>query len=64
LTTVPLTTVAQRTTTTSGLAVDDVAEIRLYATRSLASLPRQSRAELFGKVLAACAHCHAQLRDR
>lgn len=64
LTTVPLNTVAQSVTTTSDLDVDDVARVRLYATRALAAMPQDARAEIFGQLLATCAHCHAVLRDR
>lgn len=64
LTTVPLDTVAQSVTPSSDIDVDAVARIRLYATRALAPAPQAARAELFGKLLATCAHCHALLRDR
>lgn len=64
LTTVPINTVAQGVTPTSDLDVDDVARIRLYATRALSPAPQVPRAELFGALLATCAHCHAVLRDR
>jgi cytochrome c553 len=64
LTTVPLTIVAQSVTPTSELDVDDVARIRLYANRAVAATRQDARAELFGTLLATCAHCHAVLRDR
>lgn len=64
LTTVPLTIVAQGVTPSSELDVDDVARVRLYANRALGAMPREERAELFGTLLATCAHCHAVLRDR
>lgn len=64
LTTVPLDTVAQSVTPTSDVDVDDVARVRLYATRALAPAAQAAHAELFGKLLATCAHCHALLRDR
>jgi hypothetical protein len=64
LTTVPLTIVAQEVTPSSELDVDDVARVRLYANRALVAIPRGERAELFGTLLATCAHCHTVLRDR
>lgn len=63
LTTVPLTMVAQSPTPSSELDIDDVARVRLYANRAL-TVPQHARAELFGTLLATCAHCHAVLRDR
>jgi len=62
LTTVPLNVVAQAVTPASPVDVDDVALVRLYATRALTVAP-QERAALFGTLLAACAHCHSLLRD-
>lgn len=64
LTTVPLTIVAQSVTPSSELDVDDVARVRLYANRALTTAPQDARAELYGTLLATCAHCHAVLRDR
>lgn len=64
LTTVPLAMVAQAATPDSPLDIDDVARVRLYAQRALTPQPRAARAELFGTLLATCAHCHAVLRDR
>ncbi len=64
LTTVPLTIVAQSVTPSSELDIDDVARVRLYAHRALTATARDVRAELFGTLLATCAHCHAVLRDR
>jgi len=64
LTTVPLNLVAMSVTPTSELDVDDVARVRLYARRALAAQSQDARAEVFGQLLATCAHCHATLRDR
>jgi cytochrome c553 len=64
LTTVPLNLVAMSVTPTSDLDVDDGARVRLYARRALAPQPQDARAEVFGQLLATCAHCHATLRDR
>jgi len=64
LATVPLTIVAQGVTPSSALDVDDVARVRLYANRAMGTSARDARAELFGTLLATCAHCHAVLRDR
>jgi cytochrome c553 len=64
LTTAPLNTVAQAVTPTSDVDVDDVARIRMYARRALTTGAQDERAELFGTMLATCAHCHAVLRDR
>lgn len=41
---------------------DDVARIRLYATRALTAKPGE-RAPLYGEILATCAHCHYAIRD-
>lgn len=64
LTTVPLTMVAQAVTPSSEQDVDDVAKVRLYARRALDAGDHEARAEVFGSLLATCAHCHALLRDR
>ena len=64
LTTAPLNIVAQSATPMSELDVDDVARVRLYANRALTMGSQDARGELFGTLLATCAHCHAVLRDR
>lgn len=64
LTMVPLHMVAQAVTPASELDVDDVARVRLYARRAEAAASQDGRAEVFGTMLATCAHCHAVLRDR
>jgi cytochrome c553 len=64
LTTVPLNMIAANLTRTSDFDIDDVARIRLFATRAVAAKPQDARAEIFGNLLAACTHCHAVLRDR
>lgn len=64
LTTAPLTIVAQSVAPSSELDIDDVARVRLYANRAYAAASLDARAELFGTLLATCAHCHAVLRDR
>lgn len=64
LTTAPLNIVAQSVTATSDLDVDDIARVRLYANRALAAASQDAREEVFGTLLATCAHCHAVLRDR
>jgi hypothetical protein len=64
LTTVPLNLVARAVTRTSPDDVDDVARVRMFATRALSAQDLGARADVFGKLLAACAHCHAILRDR
>lgn len=64
LTTVPLNMIAASLTPTSDFDIDDVARIRLYARRAMTAKPQDTRAEIFGDLLAACAHCHAVLRDR
>jgi hypothetical protein len=64
LTTAPLDIVAQSVTPRAPIEVDDVARLRMYATRALHTGPQDARAELFGTMLATCAHCHALLRDR
>jgi outer membrane murein-binding lipoprotein Lpp len=68
LTTVPLTMIAMRATPTLDvdidIDIDDVSRLRLYARRALAAQSQNARAEVFGNMLAICAHCHATLRDR
>jgi hypothetical protein len=64
LTGAPLHIVAQAVTPRSELDIDDVARIRLYARRAEAAASQDARADLFGAMLATCAHCHAVLRDR
>jgi len=64
LTAAPLNIVAQSVTPASELDVDDVARIRLYANRAVTTMSQDARAEVFGTLLATCAHCHAVLRDR
>jgi hypothetical protein len=64
LTTAPLNIVAQATTPAFAGDIDDVSRIRLYARRALAATSDDARAEVFGTMLATCAHCHALLRDR
>ena len=64
LTTVPLNLVARAVTRSSPDEVDDVARVRMFATRALSAQDLGARTEVFGKLLAACAHCHAILRDR
>ncbi|HTR50361.1 MAG TPA: hypothetical protein VMJ10_06605 [Kofleriaceae bacterium] len=44
--------------------IDDVARIRLEASRALQMPTQDARTTLFGRILATCAHCHATLRDR
>ena len=44
--------------------VDDVARIRMLATRAETAATSEARAHVFGDMLAACAHCHQTLRDR
>jgi hypothetical protein len=43
---------------------DDVARMRLYATRGLKAATSDARAEIYGQLLATCAHCHFTIRDR
>lgn len=60
LSTMPIDTVAM---VTPG-DVDDVARVRLLARRARATPSNESRARVFGDLLAACASCHTTLRDR
>jgi hypothetical protein len=64
LTTVPINIVAQAKTPAFAGDIDDVSRVRLYARRALAATTDDARAEVFGTMLATCAHCHALLRDR
>jgi cytochrome c556 len=43
---------------------DDAARVKLLAQRALKPDDRDERANLFGDLLATCAHCHAVIRDR
>jgi cytochrome c553 len=43
---------------------NEVARVRLFATRALKIKPQHERAELYGDMLGACARCHAAIRDR
>ena len=43
---------------------DDVARVRMLAERAGTAATSEARAQVFGDVLAACAHCHQTLRDR
>jgi hypothetical protein len=70
---VPLTIVAEEPMTASrkspmradgDMIGDDVARVRLYANRAVAARNGDARAEIFGELLATCAHCHAVIRDR
>lgn len=56
----PLTLTAE--SGTLGIA-DDVALVRDYARRATTLRSQADRAELFGQLLATCAHCHATIRD-
>jgi len=44
--------------------VDDTARVRAYGRRALAAQTHGERADVYGDLLAACAHCHQTLRDR
>ncbi|MCX5747410.1 MAG: hypothetical protein NT062_33515 [Proteobacteria bacterium] len=59
----PLDLVAQAVTPTSSADGDDVARIRMHATSALKLTEPAARVELYGQMLATCAHCHALLRD-
>lgn len=43
---------------------NDIARVRLFATRALKPMSQSDRAELYGDMLATCAHCHFTIRDR
>jgi hypothetical protein len=43
---------------------DDVARIKLLATRAKKAETQDARAELYGQIMATCARCHAAIRDR
>jgi cytochrome c553 len=60
----PANIIAQAMTRAPDDDIDDVARIKLYATRSLATRTQDARARLFGRILTTCAHCHSTLRDR
>ena len=55
----PLTITAE----SSALGIEnDVAKVRLLARRALD--PKTDRPQLYGELLATCAHCHSVIRDR
>jgi cytochrome c553 len=64
LTTIPSNLVARAATPASPDEIDDIPRIKLGATRALETTAQDTRAVLFGRLLATCAHCHATLRDR
>ncbi len=64
LTTASLTIIAQSATPSFDVDVDDIARVRLYASRAMKTSDSAARADLFGTMLTTCAHCHAELRDR
>ena len=64
LTQAPLHIVAAAVTPNSELDIDDIARVRLYARRAEAAGSQDARGDIFGALLATCAHCHAVLRDR
>ena len=64
LTAMPANILAQAMTRSESDDVDDVARIKLYAARAPGTVDQDARADLFGRILATCAHCHAALRDR
>jgi len=59
----PPNALAQAATLSPGDGLDDVARIRRDAVTALTTTDQDVRAELFGRLLATCAHCHARLRD-
>jgi len=64
LTSAPLAIVAQHGIPTFADDIDDVARVRLYGRRALSAMANDARADLYGDLLATCAHCHQILRDR
>ena len=60
----PLAIVAEGDGLPPELAIgDDVARIRLFATRAQAARTQDERAALYGDLLATCARCHGKIRD-
>lgn len=43
---------------------DDAARVHLFAARAVKAGSIDDRAQLYGQMLATCAHCHATIRDR
>ena len=43
---------------------DDVARVRLYASRAIAAKTQDDRATIYGELLGTCARCHHAIRDR
>jgi len=59
----PLTIVAEGDLPPDLAVGNDVARIRLLATRAQAAKTQDDRAALYGDLLATCARCHAKIRD-
>jgi cytochrome c553 len=60
----PLTIVAEGDLPPDLAVGNDVARIRLLATRAQTAKTQDDRAALYGDLLATCARCHAKIRDR
>jgi hypothetical protein len=61
----PLTITAEADVPDHRLGIaDDVARIRLFATRAMKAKTRFDRTDIYGKLLATCANCHHTIRDR
>ncbi|MBA3455192.1 MAG: hypothetical protein H0T42_19030 [Deltaproteobacteria bacterium] len=43
---------------------DDVARVRLYASRAIVAKTQDDRAATYGEILGTCARCHHAIRDR
>ena len=60
-----LTIVAEADVGTKHLGLnDDIARVRTFATKARAAKTTDERAQIYGDLLATCAHCHQTIRDR
>jgi cytochrome c553 len=61
----PLTITAEASEPGHDLGIaDDVARVRVFATRAQKAQTLDDRAQIYGELLATCAHCHYTIRDR
>ncbi|MBS1118209.1 MAG: hypothetical protein H6Q90_437 [Deltaproteobacteria bacterium] len=61
----PLTITAEASEPGHDLGIaDDVSRVRVFATRAQKAKTLDERAQIYGELLATCAHCHFTIRDR
>jgi cytochrome c553 len=64
LTQMPVNLIASAVTPAFQGDIDDVARVRLLATRAANATTIEQHQQIFSDLLASCAHCHETLRDR